>query len=98
MGWDGPWRDVIEPAAESLLARGRTDDGDWIFAFDGAGQPSDRRLDAYTQAFAIFGLAHAAAQAYPGRADLVVGRVIQDARSAGPGAFGEHPSGGLSRG
>jgi mannose/cellobiose epimerase-like protein (N-acyl-D-glucosamine 2-epimerase family) len=69
MGWDGPWRAVATAAAEALLARGRTDDGDWIFAFDGQGRPSDLRLDLYTQAFAIFGLTHAATAL--DRADLL---------------------------
>ena len=33
MGWSGPWRAVIEAAADTLLARGRTDEGDWVFTF-----------------------------------------------------------------
>lgn len=60
MGWDGPWRAMMTAAADVLLAHGRTDDGDWIFSFDAHGRPLDRRCDLYTQAFAIFGLAHAA--------------------------------------
>jgi mannose-6-phosphate isomerase len=60
MGWTGPWRAVMSAAAATLLARGRTDDGDWVFSFDPAGRPLDARPDLYTQAFMIFGLAHAA--------------------------------------
>jgi len=69
MGWDGPWRAVMDAAADTLLARGRDDGGDWIFAFDSAGRPVDRRLDLYTQAFVIFGLGHAATAL--GRVDLL---------------------------
>jgi len=60
LGWDGPWRGVMTAAADALLAHGRRDDGDWIFSFDPAGRPLDTRADLYTQAFAIFGLVHAA--------------------------------------
>jgi mannose-6-phosphate isomerase len=69
MGWDGPWRAVMSAVADGLLARGRMDDGDWIFAFGADGRPLDLRRDLYTQAFAIFGLVHAAAAL--GRTDLM---------------------------
>lgn len=69
MGWTGPWRAVMSAAADTLLARGRTDAGDWIFTFDASGRPLDARRDLYTQAFVIFGLVHAA-QAL-GREDLM---------------------------
>ncbi len=69
MGWSGPWRVVMTAAADRLLAQGRTDDGDWIYAFDAEGRPLDRRRDLYTQAFVIFGLAHAATALK--RADLM---------------------------
>lgn len=60
MGWNGPWRAVVTAAAGVLMARGRTRAGDWIFSFDASGRQLDRRPDLYTQAFVIFGLAHAA--------------------------------------
>jgi mannose/cellobiose epimerase-like protein (N-acyl-D-glucosamine 2-epimerase family) len=69
LGWTGPWRAVMTAAADTLLARGRTPDGDWIYSFDAAGQPLDGRTDLYTQAFAIFGLVHAAEAL--GRPDLL---------------------------
>ena len=92
MGWSGPWRPVMNAAADSLLAQGRTDAGDWIFAFDAAGRPLDARRDLYTQAFAIFGLAHAA-QAL-GRDDLMgaaiqTRRRLEDAWRAPAGGFVE---------
>ncbi len=60
LGWGGPWREVTGAAADTLMARGRTVDGDWVYSFDGAGRPLDTRADLYTQAFVIFGLVHAA--------------------------------------
>lgn len=60
MGWTGPWRAVMNAAADTLLAHGRTDAGDWVFSFDAGGRPLDARRDLYTQAFLIFGLVHAA--------------------------------------
>lgn len=69
MGWAGPWRAVMNAAADTLLARGRTDAGDWVFSFDASGQPLDARPDLYTQAFLIFGLVHAATALE--RADLM---------------------------
>jgi mannose/cellobiose epimerase-like protein (N-acyl-D-glucosamine 2-epimerase family) len=59
LGWTGPWRERAMAAGEVLLARGRSDAGDWIYSFDAEGAPSDRRSDLYTQAFVIFGLAEA---------------------------------------
>ena len=90
MGWTGLWRTVMNAAADSLLAHGRTDDGDWIFAFDANGRPLDTRLDLYTQAFAIFGLAHAAEAL--DRSDLMDAAVqtrrrLEDAWRAPAGGF-----------
>jgi mannose-6-phosphate isomerase len=69
MGWTGPWRAIMNAAADTLLARGRTDAGDWIYTFDASGRPLDARTDLYTQAFVIFGLVHAAEAL--GRDDLM---------------------------
>jgi mannose/cellobiose epimerase-like protein (N-acyl-D-glucosamine 2-epimerase family) len=60
MGWNGPWRAVVTAAAGVLMARGRSVAGDWIYSFDASGGQLDSRRDLYTQAFVIFGLAHAA--------------------------------------
>jgi mannose-6-phosphate isomerase len=101
MGWDGPWRAVATAAADRLLANGRTDAGDWVFAFDGAGRPLDRRPDLYTQAFAIFGLAHAAVAL--GRPDLLSAaretriRLERDWRAPSGGFVEGEVHGGLRR-
>jgi mannose/cellobiose epimerase-like protein (N-acyl-D-glucosamine 2-epimerase family) len=59
LGWTGPWRERASAAGEALLARGRSEAGDWIYSFDTGGAPHERRSDLYTQAFVIFGLAEA---------------------------------------
>jgi mannose/cellobiose epimerase-like protein (N-acyl-D-glucosamine 2-epimerase family) len=69
LGWTGPWRERASAAGEVLLARGRSDAGDWIYSFDADGTPADRRSDLYTQAFVIFGLAEAGRAL--GRADFI---------------------------
>ena len=69
LGWSGPWRALLQQAGEALLARGRGAEGDWCFDFGPDGGPRDQRCDLYTQAFVMFGLAHAG-QAL-GRAEFV---------------------------
>jgi mannose/cellobiose epimerase-like protein (N-acyl-D-glucosamine 2-epimerase family) len=69
LGWTGPWRERAIAAGEMLLARGRSDDGDWIYSFDAQGDPAETRSDLYTQAFLVFGLAEAGRAL--GRADFV---------------------------
>jgi mannose-6-phosphate isomerase len=59
LGWDGPWRERVAAAGETLLGQGRNDRGDWVFSLTSAGRAADARADLYTQAFAIFGFAHA---------------------------------------
>jgi mannose/cellobiose epimerase-like protein (N-acyl-D-glucosamine 2-epimerase family) len=60
LGWRGPWTDRAAAAGDALLARGRSDTGDWIYSFDAAGAPADIRSDLYTQAFVLLGFAEAA--------------------------------------
>ena len=74
MGWPGTWREVAGAAADALMARGRTADGDWIYAFGPDGPALDGRQDLYTQAFAMFVLAHAGA-------DLARGDLTDAART-----------------
>ncbi len=69
LGWTGPWRERASAAGEMLLARGRSDAGDWIYSFDPDGAPAETRGDLYTQAFVIFGLAEAGRAL--GRADFI---------------------------
>lgn len=68
LGWDGPWRQVVERALVPFVERGLTDGHVFINAFDGNGQPSDMRGDLYSQAFGLFALAHAGDAL--GRSDL----------------------------
>jgi mannose/cellobiose epimerase-like protein (N-acyl-D-glucosamine 2-epimerase family) len=69
LGWTGPWRERASAAGEALLARGRSDAGDWVYSFDTDGAPAETRGDLYTQAFVIFGLAEAGRAL--GRADFI---------------------------
>ena len=69
LGWAGPWRERASAAGEVLLARGRSDAGDWIYSFDTDGAAAETRGDLYTQAFVIFGLAEAGRAL--GRADFI---------------------------
>jgi mannose-6-phosphate isomerase len=69
LGWTGPWRELASTTGEALLARGRTNAGDWVYSFDANGAPADTRSDLYTQAFLIFGLADAGRAL--GRADFI---------------------------
>ncbi|HLI65796.1 MAG TPA: AGE family epimerase/isomerase [Caulobacteraceae bacterium] len=69
LGWNGPWAERASAAGEALLARGRGAHGDWIYSFDGRGQPADSRSDLYTQAFLLFGFADAGRAL--GRADFI---------------------------
>ena len=59
LGWDGPWRERLTAVGEMMLARGRSAEGHWIKAFAPTGEPADPTPDLYTQAFAVFGFAHA---------------------------------------
>jgi len=69
LGWAGPWAERATAAGAALLARGRRDDGAWIYAFGADGAPANRRSDLYTHAFVIFGFAVAGAAL--GRGDFV---------------------------
>jgi mannose/cellobiose epimerase-like protein (N-acyl-D-glucosamine 2-epimerase family) len=73
LGWRGPWAERVSAAGEALLARGRNDNGDWVYSFDTAGVPADARSDLYTQAFVILGFAEAARAL--GRADFLAAAI-----------------------
>ncbi len=85
LGWRGPWAELASAAGDALLARGRNDEGDWIYSFDAAGAPADTRSDLYTQAFVILGFAEAAKAL--GRARLPRGR-RRHSGAAGAGVAG----------
>lgn len=59
LGWDGPWAEQTEAALANVRARLRSPDGAYRFSYRTDGQPGDGRIDLYTQAFALFGLANA---------------------------------------
>jgi mannose/cellobiose epimerase-like protein (N-acyl-D-glucosamine 2-epimerase family) len=59
LGWDGPWRQVVESSLDILLTRGRREDGLFAHLFDEEGQVVDSQVDLYDHAFALFALAHA---------------------------------------
>lgn len=59
LGWDGPWAEHAEKALAVAAERLRNADGAWRFSYGAAGTPGDARIDLYTQAFALFGMANA---------------------------------------
>jgi mannose-6-phosphate isomerase len=59
LGWDGPWAERTEEALALADARLRTADGPYLFSTRADGAPADARIDLYTQAFALFGMANA---------------------------------------
>jgi mannose-6-phosphate isomerase len=59
LGWDGPWRSMVEANIDFLLARGRRPDGLYIHRFDSDGRVFDARADLYDQAFMMLALAYA---------------------------------------
>jgi len=60
LGWDGPWRPLIEETLEILLSRARRSDGFFVHRLTHDGQAEDLRADLYDQAFMLFMLGHAA--------------------------------------
>lgn len=59
LGWQGPWRERTEEALAIAAARLRDADGVYRFSYGASGAPGDARIDLYTQAFALFGMANA---------------------------------------
>ncbi len=68
LGWDGPWRSMVEANIDFLVARGRRADGLFIHRFDSLGGVYDARADLYDQAFMLLALAYVGRAL--GRADL----------------------------
>lgn len=60
LGWNGPWRPMVEANIDFLIARGRRADGLYIHRFDLDGRVFDDRADLYDQAFVLLALAYAA--------------------------------------
>lgn len=57
LGWDGPALETAGAGYEFMTRHYWHADGGWIFSADRAGNPLDRRRDAYEQAFALLALA-----------------------------------------
>ncbi|MDC7676498.1 AGE family epimerase/isomerase [Asticcacaulis machinosus] len=59
LGWDGPWRKIVEDALPAFVSRGVSEEGVFIHTYDDKGDVSNKSLDLYNQAFGLFALAHA---------------------------------------
>jgi len=59
LGWEGPWRPVVEKAVDKLITDGRRSDGLFVHLFNRQGEVVRTELDLYDHAFALFALAHA---------------------------------------
>ncbi|OYQ36287.1 mannose-6-phosphate isomerase [Niveispirillum lacus] len=60
LGWTGPARAIVEQALATYLSRYRRDDGLFRTLVAADGSALDDSVDLYDQAFALFGLCHAA--------------------------------------
>lgn len=59
LGWQGPWKPLVEKAMNVLIERGLQDGSQFAHQFNEAGEVIDSRLDLYNHAFGLFALAHA---------------------------------------
>jgi len=59
MGWQGPWREVVEGAIAPFIAKGLSAEHQFIHRFNAQGEVIDTRPDLYDQAFGLFALGHA---------------------------------------
>ena len=56
LGWDGPWRELIAGALETLLTSAKRPDGFFVHKMDSNAVPLDPRADLYDQAFVLLAL------------------------------------------
>ncbi|SDT94909.1 AGE family epimerase/isomerase [Stappia sp. ES.058] len=70
LGWTGDWEGIANRALDWYLGRFRLNDGTFADLVAPDGALLESRFDLYNQAFALFGLAHAAAALPERRADL----------------------------
>ena len=56
MGWEGPWRELVEESLETLLRRACRPDGLFVHRLDAHANPLDGRADLYDQAFVLLAL------------------------------------------
>jgi mannose/cellobiose epimerase-like protein (N-acyl-D-glucosamine 2-epimerase family) len=66
LGWNGPWREVMERGLAYFVAHWRRPDGLFRTKVNADGTPNDEATFLYDQAFALFSMA-AVAKAVPGR-------------------------------
>lgn len=59
MGWDGPYRELIDHGLQFISKNGRTDRGGWVLSLSREGKVQDETEDAYDQACVLLALAHA---------------------------------------
>lgn len=59
LGWNGPWQEIVSRALDSVLGKGRREDGLFVHLFDPFGVVVDTSFDLYDHAFGLFALAHA---------------------------------------
>ena len=59
LGWNGPWRRMVEANIDYLVARGRRADGFYITCFDDRGDVLGECVDLYDQAFMLLALGYA---------------------------------------
>lgn len=57
LGWNGPWRELITGALDTLLTRAKRADGFFIHTMCSDARPLDPRADLYDQAFVLLALA-----------------------------------------
>ena len=60
LGWNGPWREIVERALDRLLKTARRSDGFFVHELALDGSVSDDRADLMDHAFVLFALAYAA--------------------------------------
>ncbi len=71
LGWEGPWRALVEAGARTLIEKGLRNDGGTRHLLAPDGAVRDERRDLYDLAFVLFGLSEAA-RALGRRDDLIV--------------------------
>lgn len=59
LGWDGPWRPVVERGLDALFRHGRRGDGFFVHKLNVDGSVADDRADLYDHAFVLFALVNA---------------------------------------
>jgi mannose-6-phosphate isomerase len=94
MGWNGPWRELVEKGLEVLLEKAIRPDGGTRHALSSQGRYEDDRRDLYDSAFVIFALAEASIAMGGSQAALdAADRLISWLRDNWA-----HPSGGFNEG